>query len=87
MEGINDPDDEGLLKAAIESIGDFKLKSAPEYKVPKHLRISTVRKFKELLDTREKVYLTDVQMSVFDFSVSAILHAKDLQSNGTPSKR
>lgn len=55
MEGINDPNDEGLLKVALETIGDFKLKSAPDYKVPKHLRISTVRKFKELLDTREKV--------------------------------
>lgn len=53
--GVNHPDDEVKLAEAMETIGDYKLKSAEDYKVPRHLRESTVKKYKQLLNMREKV--------------------------------
>ncbi|PSN52091.1 hypothetical protein C0J52_03894 [Blattella germanica] len=49
------PSDLEAIQEAEETIGDFKLKSAQDYKVPKHLRISTVNKYDELLKARERV--------------------------------
>ena len=52
------PADAEAIKLAEETVGDFKLKSAPDYKVPKHLRMSTVTKYNELLNSRERVSIT-----------------------------
>lgn len=57
LEGINQPEDIAGLQYAIETIGDYKLKSAADYKVPPHLRENKLKKYKELLLTREKVNL------------------------------
>ncbi|GJQ65650.1 hypothetical protein Trydic_g7740 [Trypoxylus dichotomus] len=54
--GVNHPDDEQMLAEAMETIGDYKLKSAEDYKVPRHLRESTVKKYKQLLNMRQKQY-------------------------------
>ncbi|KAK5643495.1 hypothetical protein RI129_007340 [Pyrocoelia pectoralis] len=56
IKGVNNPDDEVALAEAIETIGDFKLKTALNYTVPKHLRQSTVKKYKQLLLTRLRQY-------------------------------
>lgn len=56
IEGINHPDDIALLNQAIETIGDYKLKSALDYKVPAHLRESKLKKYKQLLLIRQKAY-------------------------------
>lgn len=53
---INNPDDEAAYNEATETIGDYKLKSSPDYTVPKHLRESTLKKYKQLLETRERQY-------------------------------
>lgn len=50
-----DPHQAALLKLAEETVGDFKLKSAPDYKVPKEKKESTVKKYKELLKVRQRV--------------------------------
>lgn len=55
MVGVNHPDDETALARAKETIGDYKLKTAANYTVPKHLQESTVKKFKQLLIARQKV--------------------------------
>ncbi|XP_017782969.1 PREDICTED: uncharacterized protein LOC108567166 [Nicrophorus vespilloides] len=52
----SDADDVATLKQAEDTIGDFKLKSAPDYRVPRHLRESTFKKYKELLLVRERHY-------------------------------
>ena len=49
------PSDIEAIQNAEETVGDFKLKSAPDYRVPKHLRMSTVNKYDELLNVRERV--------------------------------
>ncbi|XP_031357853.1 cilia- and flagella-associated protein 44-like [Photinus pyralis] len=56
VKGVNNPDDEAALAEAIETIGNFKLKTAPDYTVPKHLRQSTVKKYKQLLHARLNQY-------------------------------
>ncbi|XP_049940843.1 cilia- and flagella-associated protein 44-like [Schistocerca serialis cubense] len=52
----NHPDDVAAIEIAEQTIGDFKLKSAVDYIVPKHLRVTTVKKYDELLSCREKLY-------------------------------
>jgi hypothetical protein len=52
------PDDMAAILQAEESIGDYKLKSAPNYRVPKHLRMSTVKKYDQLLEARKRVSLS-----------------------------
>jgi hypothetical protein len=51
------PDDIAAIVEAEESIGDYKLKSAANYRVPKHLRMTTVKKYDQLLEARERVSL------------------------------
>lgn len=53
--GEKDVDDEEELARAEETIGDYKLKTSADYKVPKHLRESKVKKYKQLLHCREQV--------------------------------
>lgn len=53
--GERDPEDEYNLAHAAETIGDYKLKNSADYKVPQHLRETKVKKYKQLLHTREKV--------------------------------
>lgn len=48
-------EDEETIQEAEEMIGDFKLKSAPDYKVHKLHRETTFKKYKQLLLVREKV--------------------------------
>ncbi|KAJ8927185.1 hypothetical protein NQ314_020461 [Rhamnusium bicolor] len=52
--GINHPDDEKLFAEAKDTIGDYKLKEADDYKLPRHLRETTVKKYKQLMDARLK---------------------------------
>ena len=53
---VNHPDDEKALQEAKSSIGDYKLKTDPEYE-PKGDEIQTVlTKYKELLQTREEIF-------------------------------
>nr|XP_023023844.1 centrosomal protein of 290 kDa-like [Leptinotarsa decemlineata] len=54
--GKNHPDDEKLLAEARECIGDYKLKEDLSYKPPPHLRETTVKKYKQVLDARLKQY-------------------------------
>lgn len=60
-----DPHQEALLKQAEGTVGDFKLKSAADYKVPKEKKESTVKKYKQLLNARRRVSTTP-QTSSFD---------------------
>lgn len=55
VEGVNHPADEQSLQLAKLTIGDFKLKSAIDYKVPKDQKVSTARKFSQFLECREEV--------------------------------
>ncbi|KAF5282198.1 hypothetical protein FQR65_LT02895 [Abscondita terminalis] len=54
--GLNNPEDEIKISEAESKIGDFKLKSALDYKVPHELRESTMKKYKQLLFARLRQY-------------------------------
>lgn len=64
--GDRDPDDEAALAHAEETIGDYKLKNSADYKVPQHLRESKVKKYKQLLNTREKVCCAFLHLSALN---------------------
>lgn len=49
------PDDIAAIAEAEEAIGDYTLKSAPNYRVPKHLHMTTVKKYDQLLEARKRV--------------------------------
>jgi hypothetical protein len=53
----NHPDDIAAIAEAQLTIGDYKLKSAANYIVPKHLHMSTVKKYDQLLEARKRVSL------------------------------
>ena len=48
-ENYEDPADVAAIKEAQANIGDFKLKTAPDYVVPEHLRIDTEKKRMQML--------------------------------------
>ena len=51
----NHPDDIAAIAEAEQTIGDYKLKSAADYRVSKHLWMSRVKKYYQLLEARERV--------------------------------
>ena len=48
-ENYEDPADVAAIKDAQAHMGDFKLKTAPDYVVPEHLRIDTEKKRFQML--------------------------------------
>ena len=48
-ENYEDPADVAAIKDAQANTGDFKLKTAPDYVVPEHLRIDTEKKRFQML--------------------------------------
>ncbi|XP_056639556.1 cilia- and flagella-associated protein 44 isoform X1 [Diorhabda sublineata] len=52
----NHPDDEKFLQEAMQNIGDYKLKEADNYKPLPEERETTIKKYKQVLDTRLKQY-------------------------------
>lgn len=51
-----DPQDVQAIREAQENMGDLKLKSAKDFIVPKHLRISVKGKRAELIGLEENVH-------------------------------
>jgi hypothetical protein len=51
------PDDISAFIEAEESLGDYKLKSARNYRVPKHLHVTVIKKYDQLLEARKRVSL------------------------------
>lgn len=49
------PDDTAAIARAQETTGYYKLKSAANYIVPKHLCMSAVKKYDQLLEARKRV--------------------------------
>ncbi|XP_022906281.2 cilia- and flagella-associated protein 44 [Onthophagus taurus] len=55
-DGVNNPEDNIAYSIALDTIGDYKLKSAHDYKIPKHLRETKLKKYKQLLTARERQF-------------------------------
>lgn len=50
-----DPADEELIREAEQTIGDYKLKSDEDFKVPAQQVVTTVTKYRQLLQVRKQV--------------------------------
>ncbi|XP_036303112.1 cilia- and flagella-associated protein 44 [Pipistrellus kuhlii] len=72
-----DPKDVQAIKEAQVYMGDFNLKTAPDYKIPEHMRINAAKKEEELgqLDSMthsKKMYLNKSILSLRDLKVAVI---------------
>ncbi|XP_045041713.2 cilia- and flagella-associated protein 44 isoform X2 [Desmodus rotundus] len=72
-----DPKDVQAIKEAQVYMGDFNLKTAPDYKIPEHMRINAAKKEEELgqLDTMthsKKMHMNKCILSLRDLKVAVI---------------
>ncbi|XP_051006513.1 cilia- and flagella-associated protein 44, partial [Acomys russatus] len=72
-----DPKDVQAIKEAQTFMGDFNLKTAPDYKIPEHMRINAAKKEEELgfLDTMahgKKKYMNKCIQSLRDLKLAVI---------------
>ncbi|XP_064136571.1 cilia- and flagella-associated protein 44 [Loxodonta africana] len=72
-----DPKDVQAIKEAQMHMGDFNLKTAPDYKIPEHMRINAAKKEEELgiLDTLahgKKMHMNKCILSLRDLKVAVI---------------
>lgn len=64
VKGVDSPEDIQALAEAEATIGDYKLKSDPLYKPPKHLRMTTVKKYKQFFEARQQVILNNTNFMI-----------------------
>ncbi|XP_055500679.1 cilia- and flagella-associated protein 44-like [Leucoraja erinacea] len=62
-DNYEDPNDVLAIKNAQEHMGDFKLKTAPDYTVPEHLRINAEKKRNQLILLEELIHELKSEMS------------------------
>lgn len=55
-DNYEDPKDVEDIEIAKKEMGDFKLKSAPDYMVPKHLRVDTDKKRVQMIKLEYEVF-------------------------------
>ncbi|XP_048201777.1 cilia- and flagella-associated protein 44 [Perognathus longimembris pacificus] len=72
-----DPKDVQAIKEAQTCMGDFNLKTAPDYKIPEHMRINAAKKEEELgqLDSlvhRKKRHMNKCIISLRDLKVAVV---------------
>ncbi|XP_016055705.1 PREDICTED: cilia- and flagella-associated protein 44 [Miniopterus natalensis] len=94
-----DPKDVQAIKEAQVYMGDFNLKTAPDYKIPEHMRINAAKKEEELghLDTmthskkmhlnRSVVSLRDLKVAVIEEIQCLVQELKNIQATLPLSKR
>lgn len=64
-ENCEDPQDVQAIREAKENIGDFKLKSAKDFVVPKHLRMNCERKTAEMITLETNVKQRDTHICLY----------------------
>ncbi|KAK2814871.1 hypothetical protein Q7C36_023137 [Tachysurus vachellii] len=62
-EDYEDPEDLRAIQLAKENIGDFKLKTAKDYTVPKHMRMNVEKKTAQLVKLQEQIFQRKNQMN------------------------
>ncbi|XP_039600046.1 cilia- and flagella-associated protein 44 isoform X3 [Polypterus senegalus] len=72
-ENYEDPADVQAIKEAYDSMGDFKLKTAKDFTVPEHLRMTPEKKRRQLVILEQQV--EDIMMK-FDAELRLLRHQK-----------
>ncbi|XP_051783012.1 cilia- and flagella-associated protein 44 isoform X2 [Erpetoichthys calabaricus] len=98
-ENYEDPADVHALKEAYDSMGDFKLKTAKDFTVPEHLRMTPEKKRRQLVILEQQMYdakseinskvlaLRDNKIACIDQIRRHVEELKNMQANMEPSKR
>uniref|UniRef100_A0A8C4RRV9 Cilia- and flagella-associated protein 44 n=1 Tax=Erpetoichthys calabaricus TaxID=27687 RepID=A0A8C4RRV9_ERPCA len=92
-ENYEDPADVHALKEAYDSMGDFKLKTAKDFTVPEHLRMTPEKKRRQLMyDAKSEINskvlaLRDNKIACIDQIRRHVEELKNMQANMEPSKR
>ena len=68
-EQFEDPADVAAIREAQANMGDFKLKTAPDYVVPEHLRMDTEKKRYQILVLQGLVIAAFYSMTTVDNTV------------------
>ncbi|XP_069058886.1 cilia- and flagella-associated protein 44 isoform X1 [Pleurodeles waltl] len=97
-DNYEDPKDVTAIHAASENMGDFRLKTAPNYTVPEHMRMSADRKRHQLAMLEELMHekkaamnrwilsLRDLKLATIEEIQALVKDLKGIQSKLDPSK-
>ncbi|KAM6447444.1 cilia- and flagella-associated protein 44 isoform 1-T1 [Liasis olivaceus] len=97
-DNYEDPQDVANIKEAQENMGDFKLKTATNYKIPEHMRMNADKKTSQLqaleVAIHEKkvtmnkwiVSLRDLKVAIIEEIQCVVQELKAIQSSLDPSK-
>ena len=78
-ENYEDPADVAAIREAQAHMGDFKLKTAPDYVVPEHLRMDTEKKRFQILTLQGMVsYMCDTHALVAYLSLNLNHHGSHI---------
>ncbi|TSK98448.1 Cilia- and flagella-associated protein 44 [Bagarius yarrelli] len=72
-EDFEDPEDICAIQLARENMGDFKLKTAKDFKVPEHLRMNTEKKTAQVVQLEEQM---EEGVLAFDAKLRLLSHEK-----------
>ncbi|XP_042312653.1 cilia- and flagella-associated protein 44 isoform X2 [Sceloporus undulatus] len=98
-DNYEDPQDVEDIKHAQENMGDFKLKTATNYKIPEHMRMNAAKKMNQLtsleLAIHEKklsmnkwiVGLRDLKVAIIEEIQCVVQELKTIQSSLHPSQQ
>ncbi|XP_062982990.1 cilia- and flagella-associated protein 44 [Elgaria multicarinata webbii] len=93
-----DPQDLENIKEAQENMGDFKLKTATNYKIPEHMRINAYKKMNQLASLEVAIHekklamnkwivsLRDLKVTIIEEIQCVVQELKSIQSSLHPSK-
>ncbi|KAM3837851.1 cilia- and flagella-associated protein 44 [Vipera latastei] len=97
-DNYEDPQDVANIKEAQENMGDFKLKTATNYKIPEHMRMNADKKTRQLQALEAAIHekkltmnkwivsLRDLKVAIIEEIQCVVQELKDIQSSLDPSK-
>ncbi|XP_078512752.1 cilia- and flagella-associated protein 44 isoform X2 [Lissotriton helveticus] len=96
-DNYEDPNDVTAIQVASDNMGDFKLKTAPNYSVPEHMRMTADRKRHQLAKLEELMHekkatmnrwilaLRDLKVATIEEIEEQVKNLKEIQSKLDPS--
>ncbi|XP_060626745.2 cilia- and flagella-associated protein 44 [Anolis sagrei] len=97
-EDYEDPQDVEDIRYAQENMGDFKLKTATNYKIPEHMRINAAKKMNQLTSLEVAIHekklsmnkwivgLRDLKVAIIEEIQCVVQALKNIQASLDPSK-
>uniref|UniRef100_A0A8D2LTQ5 Cilia- and flagella-associated protein 44 n=1 Tax=Varanus komodoensis TaxID=61221 RepID=A0A8D2LTQ5_VARKO len=98
-DNYEDPQDVENIKHAQENMGDYKLKTATNYKIPEHMRINADKKMNQLVSLEMAIHekkltmnkwivsLRDLKVAIIEEIQCVVQELRTIQSSLHPSKQ